>query len=140
MESAISLKFRLYPNAEQSYAFSELCQGYANACNFASQYVFDNGMITSAIDLSLKSVCYIISHLETEVNTCQGCIILKNSTSLSNHRTAPMSTTHFRPSLFESTNPVTLYPDSAAIFVFSSVRRVTPERSCWFSLLTGHPF
>lgn len=52
MESAISLKFRLYPNAEQSYAFSELCQGYANACNFASQYVFDNGMITSAIDLN----------------------------------------------------------------------------------------
>ena len=52
MESAISLKFRLYPTPEQSHAFSELCQRYADACNFASQYAFDNGMITSAIDLN----------------------------------------------------------------------------------------
>lgn len=52
MESAISLKFRLYPTPEQSQAFSDLCQRYADACNFASQYVFDNGMITSAIDLN----------------------------------------------------------------------------------------
>lgn len=52
MESAISLKFRLYPTPEQSRAFSDLCQRYVDACNFASQYVFDNGMITSAIDLN----------------------------------------------------------------------------------------
>lgn len=44
----ITVKLRLYTNAEQDFLFRKMTQRYRQACNFVSRYIFDHDFVLNS--------------------------------------------------------------------------------------------
>ena len=47
-----TIKLRLYTNAEQNALFKQMSEKYRQACNFVSQYIFDNNFDLNSVKLN----------------------------------------------------------------------------------------
>lgn len=54
MENTKVMKLHIHPSAEAVAAFKEMTSVYKDACNYVSQYVFDNGFVLNTNELNAK--------------------------------------------------------------------------------------
>ena len=54
MENTKVVKLHIHPSAEAVAAFKEMTSVYKDACNYVSQYVFDNGFVLNTNELNAK--------------------------------------------------------------------------------------
>ena len=54
MENTKVMKLHIHPCAEAVAAFKEMTSVYKDACNYVSQYVFDNGFVLNTNELNAK--------------------------------------------------------------------------------------
>lgn len=74
---AITMKLHLRPSEEDALAFTAMSKAYMEACNFVSQYAFDNGSFLSTTKLHKALYQAIRSRFGLKAQT--GCFCIPDS-------------------------------------------------------------